>query len=116
VSNSYNRLFQSKFRGCTQIGYVNRDDNKVHLRVFKLPDTESLVGIYDGIDCWVANPKYCLHGMKQGTDPARPESHLASPRKRINVVATTTGRIRAKLVMNNSSNTPKPRRQLNVTN
>jgi hypothetical protein len=112
VSNSYNRLFQSKFRGCTQIGYVNRDDNKVHLRVFKLPDTESLVGIYDGIDCWVANPRFCLHGMKPGNDPNRPESHLTSTRKRVVIPELTTRR----KVLIQPTIEPKPRRRIHVTN
>ena len=112
MGNPYNRLFQSKFRGCQQIGYVNRDDGKVHLRVFKLPDETELVGIYDGIDCWAANQKYCLFGMKPGNDPNRPESHLTSTCKRVNVLGSTT---RRKLITQPPIET-KPRRRLNVNN
>ena len=90
MSNHYNGLFKTRFRGCEQIGYVDTHDKRVHLRVFKLPDTDELVGIFDGIDCWVANPKQCLFGMKRGTSPDHPPSHLTCTRNRVNVQVSTT--------------------------
>lgn len=115
----FNSLFDSKFRGCEQIGHLNNEATGQHLRVYKLAAYEDLVGVNDGASCWVCNPKYGLFNMKQGVSKDHPES---SPvRKRINIQGTTTGRIsgRVKLLPSTTVSTEpvvRVRRRLHETN
>jgi hypothetical protein len=90
MGNRWNSLLGTRFRGCEQVGYVNRDDKMVHLRVYKLPDEENLVGVYDGQDCWVCSPAHSLFGMKRGISPEHPEICTAATRKRVVVADIPT--------------------------
>ena len=110
----FNRLFDSKFRGCKQIGY--KDDVNVEgrrLLIYELPtdvlsDEEravQLVGINDGSSCWIGSLNSALSNYTRMSGGAK-----SNGRVKLNVLGTTTGRIRSSI--QTESNTPKVRRRV----
>ena len=51
----FNVLMQTHFRGCMCIGVGFDSHRSRHVQLYALPDNEVHVGVYDGIDCWIAS-------------------------------------------------------------
>jgi hypothetical protein len=50
----YNHLFESRFQGCLHLAGYHDPNRKRDVKVFMVPGDHSVVGIWDGVDAWVA--------------------------------------------------------------
>ena len=95
----------SKFRGCVQVGYMDNPNTGQHLRIYKVPNEQELLGVNDGSSCWLAHPEYSLHKMKKGISPNHPaatrERHKLLPESGArHVLVSRTQTVRRRLHVN----------------
>lgn len=59
----YNHLFETQFRGCLHLaGYQDPHRNR-SVRIYMIPGDHSNVGIWDGVDAWVAPVNTTVAGV-----------------------------------------------------
>jgi len=88
----YNPYFENKFQGCLHIASFHDQHRKRDAKVFMIPGDHEIVGIFDGVDCWIAPANMSAAGCDlvalltqvragtfQGASPMR------TPRRHINV-------------------------------
>lgn len=59
----YNHLFMSKFEGCVHLASYHDPHRQRDVKVFMVPGDHEHVGIYDGVDTWIAPVNTTVAGV-----------------------------------------------------